>query len=64
MNLRTQAQADTCFQQEGRQQFGSGYPDHGSTEMQSKESEVSDSSSNMQYESVFFSVAQQLRRCP
>ena len=30
--LRTQEQADTCFQQEGRHQFGSGHSDNGSTE--------------------------------
>ena len=30
--LGTQEQADTCFQQEGRHQFGSGHSDNGSTE--------------------------------
>jgi len=30
--LGVQEQADTCFQQEGRQQFGSGHSDNGSTE--------------------------------
>ncbi|KAG0546450.1 hypothetical protein BDA96_02G448500 [Sorghum bicolor] len=53
--LRTQAQADTCFQQQGRQQFGSsGHSDHGSTEKRSEEHE------DLQNESVFFSAVQEL----
>jgi hypothetical protein len=62
IDLRTQAQADTCFQQQGRQQFGSGHSDHGSTEKRSEEHEASDSSSNLQNESVFFSAVQELAK--
>ncbi|XP_066391575.1 protein SCAR2-like isoform X2 [Miscanthus floridulus] len=62
IDVRTQAQADTCFQQQGRQQFGSGHSDHGSTEKRSEEHEASDSSSNLQNESVFFSAVQELAK--
>ena len=60
--LGVQEQADTCFQQQGRQQFGSGHSDHGSTEKRSEEHEASDSSSNLQNESVFFSAVQELAK--